>query len=88
MGTKLSKRAYIKLIEEDLEYLNVTCKEHAPEKEHIRAVLRSSIDRIYPEQSNGAKSKRECPYCGSVRIMMFDADNDICNKCGRYFPGT
>jgi hypothetical protein len=34
------------------------------------------------------KKIRKCPYCHSAEVIMFDADNDICNKCGKYFPGT
>jgi ribosomal protein S27AE len=34
------------------------------------------------------KKERECPYCGSNNIIMFDSDNDICEDCRRYFPGS
>jgi hypothetical protein len=42
------------------------------------------------EDSHFAKvgKKKVCPYCNSTDIIMFDADNDICNKCRRYYPGT
>jgi hypothetical protein len=35
-----------------------------------------------------AKKKKRCPYCDSDKVLMFDADNDLCHACGRYFPGT
>lgn len=27
-----------------------------------------------------------CPYCASTNVVYFDADNDLCRKCGRWFP--
>ena len=45
---KLNKISYIKLIEEDFEYLNKKCKDGSLELDHIKAVLCKSIDLLYP----------------------------------------
>lgn len=34
------------------------------------------------------EKKRRCPNCKSTRVINFDADNDLCQKCGNIFPGT
>jgi ribosomal protein S27AE len=34
------------------------------------------------------KKERVCPLCGSTNIIMFDSDNDYCNKCKTYFSGA
>jgi len=31
---------------------------------------------------------KTCPYCGSHKVELFDADNDICRKCNKWFPGS
>lgn len=82
MSIKITKCAYTKLIKEDLDWLNKECPAGL-EKDHIEAVLRKSIDLLYPRDEN---FKVRCPYCGSTKVIMFDADNDMCNKCGKYFP--
>ena len=82
MSIKIDKRAYMKLIKGDLDWLNKECPVGL-EKDHIEAVLRKSIDLLYPKDEN---LKVRCPYCGSTKVIMFDADNDMCNKCGKYFP--
>lgn len=51
MGLKIDKSAYIQLIKEDLKYLNEHCPGGSLEKDHIKAVLCSSIDWYYHEQS-------------------------------------
>lgn len=86
MSIKIDKRAYMKLIKEDLDWLNKECPDKL-EKEHIKAVLCKSIDLLYPAQLKDKEHEGICPYCGSTNVVMFDADNDICNKCGKYFPG-
>ncbi|WP_300725878.1 hypothetical protein [uncultured Rikenella sp.] len=53
---KIDKQAYIKLIEEDLDYLNQHCKEESLELDHIKAVLCFSIDLLYPEPQPSAKN--------------------------------
>lgn len=87
MGIAITKRAYMKLINEDLDWLNKECPDGL-EKDHIKAVLCKSIDLLYPTQLKETKYKRKCPHCGSTDVVMFDSDNDMCNKCGKYFPGT
>lgn len=34
------------------------------------------------------KKVKICPECGSHKIELFDADNDICRKCGKWFTGS
>lgn len=34
------------------------------------------------------KDKKVCPECGSNRVYVFDADNDACKDCGKYFPAV
>ena len=29
-----------------------------------------------------------CPECGSHKVIMFDSDNDLCEKCGQWFPAV
>jgi hypothetical protein len=29
-----------------------------------------------------------CPKCGSDKIIMFDSDNDYCEKCKKWFPAV
>ncbi len=29
-----------------------------------------------------------CPECGSTRVIMFDSDNDLCEKCRKWFPAV
>ena len=31
---------------------------------------------------------KTCPKCGSHDVTMFDADNDICQKCEEWFPAV
>jgi hypothetical protein len=29
-----------------------------------------------------------CPNCGDTNVIVFDADNDICRDCGKWFPAV
>lgn len=29
-----------------------------------------------------------CPKCGSKKVIIFDADNDLCQDCGKWFPAV
>lgn len=29
-----------------------------------------------------------CPECGDTDVITFDADNDKCNSCGKWFPAV
>ena len=29
-----------------------------------------------------------CPECGSRKVIMFTADDDLCEKCGKWFPAV
>lgn len=33
------------------------------------------------------KKKKTCPKCSSTRIIMFSADDDICQDCNQVLPG-
>lgn len=79
MGTQMTKEAYKKLIDEDVQYLNerLCVEDYSAELDHIKLVLFKSIDWLYPP-----KEVKKCPKCGSHKIVMFDSDNDLCNDCG------
>ena len=34
------------------------------------------------------KHNKACSKCGSSKVIMFDSNNDVCQKCGEIFPGT
>ncbi|MFV0326330.1 MAG: hypothetical protein ACK5LF_18470 [Bacteroides xylanisolvens] len=57
MSIKISKEAYEKLIEEDLDFLNEHCPESL-ELNHIKAIISSSIDWYYPDKSTCTALKR------------------------------
>ena len=48
----------------------------------VRFLVRQHI------KSGDKATEKTCPYCGSHKIIMFDSDNDLCQKCNRYFHGT
>lgn len=58
MGTKLNKRGYMQLIEENLDWLNNKCPASL-EKDHIRDVLKCSIDLLYPDKNSSITIKAE-----------------------------
>lgn len=31
---------------------------------------------------------RSCPHCGSNKVIMFTADEDMCQSCGKSFMGA
>ena len=31
---------------------------------------------------------KTCPKCGSHKVIIFDSDNDYCEKCKRWFPAV
>ena len=47
MGIQLDKKAYEKLIQEDIEVMNKYMPEESLERKHIVEVLKWSIDKIY-----------------------------------------
>jgi len=49
MGTNLDKRAFEKLIEEDIKYLNEIAEESSLERQHIVDILEQSVDCYYPD---------------------------------------
>jgi len=53
MGMTMNRSAYQKLVDEDIEWLDKMMKEHAPnslEGNHIREIVRNSVDRIYGKE--------------------------------------
>lgn len=73
MGFNMTKEAYTKLIEEDLDVLN----KHMPdslELDHIKVVLTSSIDCYYPSVGNPADSK-------PANCAIFDVSDTVCPAC-------
>lgn len=57
MSIKISKEAYEKLIKEDLDFLDKHCPERL-ELDHIKAIIRSSIDWYYPDKNTCTALKR------------------------------
>lgn len=50
MGFQMNREAYQKLVDEDIEWLDKMMKEHDPnslEGNHIREIVRCSVERIY-----------------------------------------
>jgi hypothetical protein len=41
-----------------------------------------------PTCGHKERHKAACPYCGSKKVIAFDADNDICQDCNKWFPGS
>lgn len=31
---------------------------------------------------------KTCPHCYSTKVILFDADNDLCQDCERWFPAV
>jgi DNA-directed RNA polymerase subunit RPC12/RpoP len=44
--------------------------------------------RSAPPCSVSRRKGKQCPYCGSRRIIVFTADDDICQDCNKWFSGT
>lgn len=57
MSIKISKEAYEKLIKEDLDFLDKHCPDSL-ELDHIKAIIRSSIDWHYPDKNTCTALKR------------------------------
>ena len=61
---------------------------------HSGATLEDTIDRIYDNAIDYAEwkakslSSKKCPHCGSIDVIMFNADDDLCNGCKKTIPGT
>lgn len=43
--------------------------------------------RMLQYLSHCKRVNKVCRYCGSVNVVMFDSDNDLCNCCHRILPG-
>jgi ribosomal protein L37AE/L43A len=52
-----------------------------------RDVIIKEIREDVNKESN-TPEKKVCPYCGSEKVETFDADNDWCLDCKKWFPGT
>ena len=57
MSIKISKKAYKKLITEDLDFLNYHCPDII-ELVHIKVIICSSIDWYYPDKNTCTALKR------------------------------
>jgi len=59
-------------------------------KEAIGNEIAEFTDRVVKifaiHDTNNAK--RTCPRCGSDKVIIFTADEDLCQKCGKSFPGV
>jgi len=59
-------------------------------------VLLKKFRRGFKESPGTVRSKRPaqqtkakiCPECGSSKVIIFTSNDDMCNKCGKTFPGT
>jgi hypothetical protein len=69
MGTTLNKKAYTKLIDENIEELEKYMPEHSLEKRHIIDVLKWSIKTLYP--SDGI----------FVKLNKADVIKSVCENC-------
>ena len=70
MSIKISREAYEKLIKEDLDFLNEHCPESL-ELDHIKAIIRSSINWNYPEKAKSMCLKDKTKVC------------NLCHECER-----
>lgn len=57
MGIKINKESYEKLIKEDILFLDKHCPP-ALELDHIKAIIRDSVDWYYPDSGIGYALKR------------------------------
>ena len=47
------------------------------------------VDELEVWRSGGTREKflgRICPLCGSLKVVDFTDEDDICQECGKYFP--
>ena len=54
-----------------------------------RVEKRSRLDvgtLVHCRDKGGTMSR--CPHCNSRNVCVFDLNNDICNDCGKWFPGS
>jgi putative endonuclease len=63
-------------------------KSEALKREYTIKKLSKTKKEDMVRHSAGHPDKKTCPKCGSHKIEMFDSDNDICKKCGEWFPGS
>mgnify|MGYP001603303195 CR=1 FL=1 len=83
MGT-LNKRAYEKLIQEDIEELEKYMPEHSLEKKHIIDVLKWSSQTLYHDDGIivsklNANRENKCIVFGCNNLVSDDFS--ICGKC-------
>ena len=45
-----------------------------------------AVQRLYYQYTR--KKEKHCPYCDSTKVIMFTADDDLCESCGKYFPAV
>jgi len=55
----------------------------------IKSLSKKEKEFMVSQSTTIKKSKvKTCHECGNHDVIMFDADNDICNKCNSWFPGS
>lgn len=74
MSIKISREAYEKLIKEDLDFLNEHCPESL-ELDHIKAIIRSSINWNYSEKAKSMCLKDKTKVCN----LCHECDVDVIN---------
>lgn len=74
MSIKIDKKSYEKLIKDDLDFLNKHCSASL-EIDHIEAVLRSSIDWIYPDKPKAMCIRDKTKVCN----LCHECDVDVWN---------
>jgi len=63
-------------------------KSEALKREYAMKQLSKKKKELMVVQNNNPHKTKTCPECGSRKIELFDSDNDICKKCGEWFPGS
>jgi len=74
-GTRLTRAAYSKIIEDDVQWLGR--QPSAPEREHIEIVLRASVRLLYPPHTDD--TGRQWTLC-TVHNTVIPAG--VCRACG------
>lgn len=74
MSIKIDKSAYEKLIKEDLDFLNKHCPDSL-ELDHIKLIVCSSIDWIYPKKTKNMCLKdktKKCNLCHECDVSVLN----------------
>lgn len=63
----------------------VSSKSIALKRELVIKKLPKKEKEFMVSHSTGIHKIKTCPECGSHKVDIFDSDNDICRKCGKWF---